>query len=30
LKSTDHVDNKLADLSFKGIDVKNLTNGYHK
>jgi hypothetical protein len=30
LKSHDYVDNKLADLEFKGIDTKNLTNGYHK
>ena len=26
LKSTDYINNKISDLDFKGIDVKNLTN----
>ena len=30
LKSDEYVDHKLTDLSFKGIDVKNLTNNYNK
>ena len=30
LKSTDHLNNKISDLDFKGIDVKNLTNRYNK
>ena len=29
-KSAQHVDNKLSELAFKGIDIKTLTNGYHK
>ena len=30
LKSADYINNKMTDLEFKGIDVKNLTNRYHK
>ena len=30
LKSADHINNKMAELEFKGMDVKNLTNRYHK
>jgi hypothetical protein len=30
LKSDDHVNLKVANLDLKGIDVKNLTSGYHK
>ena len=30
LKSTDHLNSKMSDLEFKGIDVKNLTNRYNK
>ena len=30
LKSAQHVANKLSEIAFKGIDIKTLTNGYHK
>jgi hypothetical protein len=30
LKSNEYIDNKLNELNFKGVDVKNLTNSYNK
>jgi hypothetical protein len=30
LKSADHLNNNMADLELTGIDVKNLTNRYHR